>query len=306
MSDCKEQRLVQEEADDKLSKKPVSKTDAQVLDEGSEGSSLVKSPVGKMKSSVEKREEQAVGNHVSSQTVSEGRPKEDVAFTEEGGGQNDTASEGRSEEDVAFAEEGGGQNDTASEGRSKEDVAFAEEGGGQNDTAVEDAFSTVDLVKEIKQLREQFFRAKAETANILRRSEREMDNTRKYFVRSFLVELLEVRDSLEKATDLDRKHATVEHYRSGLELTLRSLEKFFAGHDVAAVDPVDGVFDPELHQAMGMQESANSPPGAVLNVIQKGYTQRGRLLRPALVIVSTGQEAKPAAESETLDADEDK
>ncbi len=166
------------------------------------------------------------------------------------------------------------------------------------DAGDESALNALDLLQEIQQLREQFFRAKAETDNILKRSEREMENTRKYFVRSFLAELLEVHDSLEKAAGMDEKHATVEHYRNGLELTLRSLEKIFAAHGVSEVNPVGGVFDPELHQAMGMSESADHPSGTVLNVVQKGYLQKSRLLRPALVIVSTGQKAKPAAESE--------
>ena len=185
------------------------------------------------------------------------------------------------------------------EGTETDDAGEANEVSEANDEAV---FSTLDLLQEIQQLREQFFRAKAETDNILKRSEREMENTRKYFVRSFLAELLEVRDSLEKAAGLDEKHATVEHYQNGLELTLRSLEKIFASHDVSEVNPVGGVFDPELHQAMGMRESADHPSGTVLDVVQKGYLQKSRLLRPALVIVSTGQKAESAAKSKSQKA----
>ena len=188
------------------------------------------------------------------------------------------------------------------EGIETDDASDADEAGEAGEANDEAVFSTLDLLQEIQQLREQFFRAKAETDNILKRSEREMENTRKYFVRSFLAELLEVRDSLEKAAGLDEKHATVEHYQNGLELTLRSLEKIFASHDVSEVNPVGGVFDPELHQAMGMRESADHPSGTVLDVVQKGYLQKSRLLRPALVIVSTGQKAKPAAKSKPQEA----
>jgi molecular chaperone GrpE len=72
----------------------------------------------------------------------------------------------------------------------------------------------------------------------------------------------------------------------GMEATRRLLAKAFERAGVTVVDPQGQPFNPELHEAMTTQESAESPPGTVLAVIQKGYTLNGRLLRPARVIVS--------------------
>ncbi|MDX1335452.1 MAG: nucleotide exchange factor GrpE, partial [Gammaproteobacteria bacterium] len=82
--------------------------------------------------------------------------------------------------------------------------------------------------------------------------------------------------------------ANVEKLREGKELTLKMLEQAMDKFSIEAVDPTGDKFDPELHQAMTMQPSQDHPANTVLQVIQKGYTLNGRLIRPAMVIVSQG------------------
>lgn len=130
----------------------------------------------------------------------------------------------------------------------------------------------------------QYLRAMAELENYRRRAEREVDNARKYAIERFAQELVNVGDALEAgiAADGSDSKTVIE----GATATLRALHAAFQKAGIAIVDPAGQSFDPNWHEAMVAQASAEHPPGTVLSVIQKGYTLNGRLLRPARVIVS--------------------
>jgi molecular chaperone GrpE len=81
-----------------------------------------------------------------------------------------------------------------------------------------------------------------------------------------------------------------EALREGMQLTLNMLQNAFNKFNVAAIDPVNQKFDPELHQAMAMQPSNELEPNTVMSVMQKGYTLNDRLVRPAMVMVSKAGE----------------
>jgi len=120
--------------------------------------------------------------------------------------------------------------------------------------------------------------------NLRKRTERDVSNAHKYAVEKFANELLQVKDSLElglNADDID-----VDKLKEGTELTLKMLSNAFEKFAIEEVNPIDEAFDPNLHEAMTMQESAEHEPNIVLTVVQKGYTLHGRLIRPAMVIVS--------------------
>ncbi len=76
--------------------------------------------------------------------------------------------------------------------------------------------------------------------------------------------------------------------KEGVEITLNDLKSTFGQFNIEAVDPEGEPFDPQLHQAMSMIENPEVEPNTVINVMQKGYTLNGRLIRPAMVIVSKG------------------
>ena len=130
-----------------------------------------------------------------------------------------------------------------------------------------------------------YLRAAAEVENIRKRAQRDVEHARKYALETFSKELLGVKDSLEmglaaaEGADVD---ALLEGKTATLKLLAGTLERF----GIQEVDPEGEPFDPELHEAMSMQPSADAEPGSVLTVIQKGYTLNGRLLRPARVIVA--------------------
>ncbi|EXJ14249.1 nucleotide exchange factor GrpE [Imhoffiella purpurea] len=140
---------------------------------------------------------------------------------------------------------------------------------------------------EADEQRTQALRARADIENLRRRHNAELEKAHKYALDGFVRELLQVRDSLELGHQaaLDAS-VDIDKLREGTELTLKLLGDTMDKFGVAQVDPLDQPFDPELHQAMSMQPRADVAPNTVVAVIQKGYTLNGRLVRPALVMVS--------------------
>ncbi len=134
---------------------------------------------------------------------------------------------------------------------------------------------------------DQVLRARAETENLRRRQAAELEKAHKYALDGFVRELLQVHDSLElgHAAALE-EGADIAKLREGNDLTLKLLDDVMARFGVAPVDPQGVAFNPEFHQAMSVQPRIDLAPNTVTAVLQKGYTLNGRLVRPALVIVS--------------------
>jgi len=143
-----------------------------------------------------------------------------------------------------------------------------------------------ELEELAEQRREQVLRAQAELENQRRRFERELESAHKYAMERFAAELLNVCDSLEMGLDAARKTNDASSIIEGTELTLKAFHKAFEKFGIEAVEPTGERFDPERHQAMTTQESSEHPPNTVLLTMQKGYLLQGRVLRPAMVIVS--------------------
>ncbi|SPP31725.1 Protein GrpE [Arsenophonus endosymbiont of Aleurodicus floccissimus] len=144
------------------------------------------------------------------------------------------------------------------------------------------------LLEAQKREREVLLRAKAEVENIRHRTEQDVEKAHKFALERFANELLPVIDNLERAIELvNRENAESMSMLEGLELTLKSFLATFGKYGIKKVVAEKNVaFNPELHQAMTMIDSEEHEPNQVIDVIQKGYTLNGRLLRPAMVIVS--------------------
>jgi len=145
-----------------------------------------------------------------------------------------------------------------------------------------------DAQQQAAEYHDKMLRMQAEMENLRKRTERDVSNAHKYAVEKFANELLQVKDSLElglSAEDID-----VDKLQEGTELTLKILSNAFEKFSLEEVDPLGEAFDPNLHEAMTMQESTEHEPNTVLTVVQKGYTLHGRLIRPAMVIVSKAAE----------------
>jgi len=138
---------------------------------------------------------------------------------------------------------------------------------------------------EVADLRDAWLRAKAETENLRRQAQADVTRAHKYATEKFAADLLSVRDALEQT--LATEQATTEQLREGVELTLRTLTAAFDKQSIAVIEPLGEKFDPNKHQAMTMVPSSK-PAQTVVQVFQKGYLLNDRVLRPALVAVSSG------------------
>lgn len=133
-----------------------------------------------------------------------------------------------------------------------------------------------------------WLRAKAETENVRRRAAEDVSKAAKFAIERFANELLIVKDGLEQTLAVE--NASPEAIREGVDLTLKNLVKAFDKSGLADINPVGEKFDPHKHQAISQMPS-DQPANTVVQVFQKGYALEGRVLRPALVAVSSGQSA---------------
>jgi len=135
---------------------------------------------------------------------------------------------------------------------------------------------------------EHFIRAKAEMDNLRRRNAKDVENAHKYGIEKFVTELLPVIDGMSMG--LATEDASAESLREGMVMTLDMLEKMMEKLGIEEIDPMNEKFDAEKHQAMTMQPNAEVEPNTVIAVMQKGYSLNGRLIRPAMVMVSKAVE----------------
>lgn len=143
----------------------------------------------------------------------------------------------------------------------------------------------------------QLLRVKAEADNIRRRAERDVENAHKYALEKFVNELLPVKDSLDLGlAAAAAEGADVVKVSEGIELTQKMMASALGKFGVEEVDPTGQKFNPDLHQAMSMQDVPDAEPNTVINVYQKGFKLNERLIRPAMVVVAGANSGgKPAA-----------
>ncbi|MDD5181081.1 MAG: nucleotide exchange factor GrpE [Gallionellaceae bacterium] len=157
--------------------------------------------------------------------------------------------------------------------------------------SVETMPSTEEMLKQAELKAQEHYDAwmyaKAEAENIRRRAQDDVSKAHKFAVERFSNELLAVRDSLEAGLAVET--ATVESFKSGMELTLKQLNSVFEKFSIKEINPSGEKFDAHKHQAIGMLESEQEP-NTVVSVMQKGYQLHDRVLRPALVMVAKAKE----------------
>ena len=140
---------------------------------------------------------------------------------------------------------------------------------------------------------DQLVRARAEIDNLKKRHQRDLEKAHKFSLERFVSALIPVRDSMELGLEAARgEGADLDKFHEGAELTLKLLSDVMTKFEVEQVDPTGEPFNPELHQAMSVQAREDLPPNTVAAVVQKGYTLNGRLVRPAMVIVSQAASGK--------------
>lgn len=221
-------------------------------------------------------------------------------------GQQDTDNDGSDESVIqdVMQKEGNDQSatvdsgspsaaDAATDGAPEDAAHLAEHAAESAAEAAEDiagAEITLEhLQQELETARDAALRAQAEAQNARRRADQDVEKARKYALDRFAGELLPVVDNLERALEATAGGSDeVKPIADGVDLTLKSLLDALKKFNIEQIDPTGEPFDPQLHQAMSMVENPDAEPNSVLQVMQKGYTLNGRLIRPAMVLVSKG------------------
>lgn len=142
-----------------------------------------------------------------------------------------------------------------------------------------------ELEQTLAETKDQAMRTAAEAQNVRRRAEQDAEKARKFALEKFVKELLPVVDSLEKALESMGNEASEAHLE-GVSMTLKMQHDVLAKFGVEVVDPHGEPFDPQYHEAMAMVPNPDMEPNTVMEVMQKGYLLNGRLVRPAMVVVS--------------------
>ena len=176
------------------------------------------------------------------------------------------------------------------------DEANTSEANASENKAAEPAVETMPSLEQLlrqaelqaEEHRDAWLRAKADAENIRKRAQIDITSAHKYAIENFSIELLAVMDSLEAALAVE--NATVENFKSGMELTLKQLTAAFEKFNIKLINPEGAKFDPHLHQAMCTVDS-DLAPNTVVQVMQKGYVLNDRVIRPALVSVSKARGA---------------
>lgn len=148
------------------------------------------------------------------------------------------------------------------------------------------------LEEQLAEAQDQSLRVAADMQNVRRRAELDVEKAHKFALEKLVTDLLPVVDSIERGLELtSADDEASKPVREGMELTLKLLVDTLKRYQVGALDPHGEPFNAEHHQAMAMQESPEVEPNSVLKVFQKGYLLNGRLLRPAMVVVSKAPSA---------------
>jgi molecular chaperone GrpE len=176
-----------------------------------------------------------------------------------------------------------GAAEAAAEEAGAEETAPGESG----ELSLEDQIA--QLQNDLAAAKDAALRAQADAQNVKRRAEQDVEKARKFALERFTGELLPVVDNLERALESAAgDDEAIKPIAEGVELTLKSFLDVLGKQKIEVVDPQGEPFDPNVHQAMSMIENNEVEPNTVIAVMQKGYTLNGRLVRPAMVMVSKG------------------
>ena len=146
-----------------------------------------------------------------------------------------------------------------------------------------------DEAAELAKAKDQLLRTVAEMENVRRRAQRDVENAHKFAVEKLLSDLLPVVDSLEKAEEAAQSTDNAASMAEGIGLSLKLFVGILEKAGVVMIDPFGEPFDPQLHEAMAMVPNPDAEPNTVMDVMQRGYTLNGRLVRAAKVIVVKGE-----------------
>ncbi len=196
----------------------------------------------------------------------------------------------------------GPMTDTDNTQPDPEDEALAPEPGAEASGDIESVDRLAELEAERDDMRERWMRSEAEMANLRGRTKREVEDARLFAVQKFARDVVEVAENLKRGLDSlparsDSEPEIIGKLREGFAGIERSFVATLERNGVKTEDPTGKLFDPNLHQAMAEQETAEHPSGTIVQAWTQAWTLNGRLLRPAMVVVAKAPAAAKASET---------
>ena len=219
---------------------------------------------------------------------------------------DDAAAQANSETDGSTDADSPATTAAGAERQARDGADAAAESVEQLRTALEQAQAEAEAQKD------RALRTAAEAENVRKRADRRVENAHKYALEKFVGDLLPAVDSFERAVEAAQKASAGADaapadaaVAEGVQLSLKLFEEALRKQGIEVVDPLGAPFDPNLHEAMTMLESATAEPGSVMDVFQKGYTVNGRLVRAARVVVAKAPQATAEAPEASEESGED-
>lgn len=151
------------------------------------------------------------------------------------------------------------------------------------------------LAGELAAANDRYLRLQAEMQNLRNRTSREIADERKYAAMPVMRDLLPVVDNIDRAIEAAEKAGEAENLLAGFRLVKQQLHTILSRNECVPIAADNAPFDPNFHQAILQQPSADVPAGNVMMVTQTGYMLHDRVVRPSQVIVSSGPPADSAA-----------
>lgn len=186
---------------------------------------------------------------------------------------------------------------------SDEAKAAAEENQGEAEQDLSLEAQLIDAKEKVAANHDRYMRAVAELENYRKRATRERQDLLKFGNENLLRDFLPVIDNLERAVEHAKENeADTSGLLEGVDMTLVQFRQVLDRFGVTSIDAMKQPFDPARHEAIGQTADESVPPNTVIQVMQKGYTLNDRLLRPAMVMVSTAP-VDPAANNDTEETD---
>lgn len=171
-----------------------------------------------------------------------------------------------------------------------EDVFLDDESieGGNGSAGTATAGDPDAVRRELEEERNAHLRTMADFANFKRRTEEDRESLRQHMTADLLSRLLPIVDNFERALQAAQQTKDYDKLVTGVNAVYRQLQDYLSREGVAPIEALHEPFDPNLHNAVMRDETTEYPENTVVEELQKGYTHRGRVLRPTMVKVAVG------------------
>ena len=143
---------------------------------------------------------------------------------------------------------------------------------------------TKKLKAEIETLKNDYLRKQAEFQNFTKRKEKEVEELKKFSSEKIITQFLGSLDNLERAIESSAESKDFDSLLKGIEMIIKSLKDIMSAEGVEEIK-AEGAFDPIYHHAVGVEASEDKKEDEIVKVLQKGYMMKGKVIRPAMVIV---------------------